>query len=172
MSDIHESINEVIEESYLLGLSEGEIREDLDRFLEICGKVIRENVQDRGMLEKLSEKLARTRALSLIEDRHDAGQGDLLPDAADDAAARERFAEKVARNKRLILRAIRECDPRLEALIDKERFPSPAEKPVPQPGPVASEPRSSARDLVLKTCYAATLLFVLLLVYLVLLQNV
>ena len=172
MADINESINEMIEESYLLGLSEGEIREDLDRFLEICGKVIRENVQDRGMLERLSEKLARTRALSLIEDRHDSGQGDLLPDTSGERAAQDRFAEKVARNKRLILRAIRECDPRLEALIEKERFPSPAEKPEAQPGLVPSKPRGGARDLVLKTCYAVTLLFMLLLVYLVLLQNV
>ena len=68
MANIRESINEMIEESYLLGLTENEIKEDLDNFVEICGKVIYENVHDRKQMQKLTKKLARARALSLIED--------------------------------------------------------------------------------------------------------
>ncbi|MDA0746231.1 MAG: hypothetical protein O2954_06910 [bacterium] len=175
MPDIRDSIDEMIEESYLLGLSENEIKEDLDRFIELCGRLIHQHVRDRKQMQKLTEKLARARALSLIEDHQDApGSEGLFPDEKKAMqSSRERFAEKVARNKRLILRTIRECDPRLEQLVEQARFPDRAPSDKDQPLPiVAPESRSKTKDLFLKTCYVATLLFMLLLVYLVLLQNV
>ncbi len=169
MPDIRESIDEMIEESYLLGLSEGEIMADLDHFVEMCGKVIREHIHDRKQMQKLSEKLARARALSLIEDRQEVENRELFPEGQSVKPSRERFAERVARNKRLILRAIRECDPKLEELIEQERFPGAV---LPQALPIHTEPKSRAKDLFLKACYLVTLLFMLLLVYLVLLQKI
>ena len=53
----------MIEESYLLSLSESEIRMDLERFVEMCSRVISENIHDKKQMQKLSEKLARARAL-------------------------------------------------------------------------------------------------------------
>ena len=177
MANIRESINEMIEESYLLGLTENEIKEDLDNFVEICGKVIHENVHGRKQMQKLTEKLARARALSLIEDHGES----TLPDGEDRfpieetavQSSKERFAEKVARNKRLILRTIRECDPKLEQLIEQERYPGQSTEYISQSLPIDQPPfKSRAKDLFLKTCYVVTLLFILLLVYLVLLQNI
>ena len=173
MPDIRESIDEMIEESYLLGLNETEIKADLDRFVEICGHVIYENVRDRRQVQQLTEKLARARALSLIEDNQEEAPEPAIEDEADDASAptgRERYAERVARNKRLILKAIRDCDPRLESLIEQARFPAKGKPSAPTV--VIDEPKPKARDLFLKTCYAVALLAVLLLIYLVLLQNV
>ena len=107
-----EYIEEIIEESYLLGLSEPDIRTNLDRFVETCGRVIRENVHNKKQMHILAEKLARARALSLIEDQQEDDETeDLLSKDNPLKSPREQLAEKVARNKRLILRAIGECTP-------------------------------------------------------------
>ena len=71
MPETSETIDQLIEESYLLGLSETEIKADLDRFVEICGRIIHEHVQDRKQIQRLTEKLARARAVSFIEEQHD-----------------------------------------------------------------------------------------------------
>ena len=122
------------------------------------------------LVEELAQKLARTRALSLIEDQQD---DDELPidDQVNDRSAREQFAEKVARNKCLILKTIRDCNPKLEELIEKERYPSliqEADGPLPFS---AGACKGTARDMFFRVFYVVTLMFVLLLVYLVLLQQ-
>ncbi len=170
MPNIRESINEMIEESYLLSLSESEIRMDLERFIEICTRVIRENIHDRKQMQKLSEKLARARALDLIEDYQGAEYSETFTKSQAVRPSRERFAEKVARNKRLILRAIRECDPKLEGLIEQERFPGTSQGQFTRTLPLHTGSKSRAKDLFLKSCYLITLIFVLFLVYLALLQ--
>lgn len=178
MPNIRENIEEMIEESYLLGMSESEIRSDLDRFVETCGRVIHENVRDRKQMEMLVDKLARARALTLIEDQNDEDE-DPLPELPMETStvrpSLERFAGRVARNKRTILRAIGECDPRLVSLIERERFPSPKERrsaALGLGGPFATRPTGGVKDMVLKVCYVVTVLFILILAYLVLLQNV
>ena len=174
MADIRENIEEMIEESYLLGMSEGEIRSDLDRFVETCGRVIQVHVRDRRQMEMLVDKLARARALTLIEDQQDDDEealGDLSVDTDDVRSSLDLFAGRVARNKRTILRAIGECDPRLVSMIERERFPSPREQRSDSL-PFPPRPTSRVKDLVLKVCYVVTALFILLLAYLVLLQNV
>ena len=174
MADIRENIEEMIEESYLQGMSEGEIRSDLDRFVATCGRVIQEHVRDRKQMEMLVDKLARARALTLIEDQHDEDQdelGDLPVDPGAVHSSLELFAGRVARNKRTILKAVGECDPRLVSMIDRERFPVP-KNPRSASMPFSTRPTSRVKDLVLKVCYVVTVLFILLLAYLVLLQNV
>lgn len=156
-----EYIEEIIEESYLLGLSEGEIRANLEQFVETCGCVIREHVQDKKQLDMLAEKLARARALSLIEDRVAEGKPAQAP--------REELAERVARSKRLILRAIGECNPRLVELIEQTRFPGqpPVSKPV-----LPVSPGGKVRRLLIRIGTLTAILAALLLAYLILLQNV
>ncbi|MDE2997447.1 MAG: hypothetical protein OXU79_00025 [Gemmatimonadota bacterium] len=175
MPDIRESIDEMIEESYLSGLTEGEIRADMERFVSICGRVIRENVHDRKQTRRLTEQLARARALSLVEDT--SGSRDdtdlLISNAGARSSLKGGYAERAARNKRLILRVIRECDPKLEQLIEQERFSGTLPEPSSPALPIGVDaPRNRVKDFFLKTCFAVTLLLILLLVYLVLLQNV
>ena len=67
MPSTNERIDQLIEESYLLSLSEEEIRSDLDRFVEVCGKVIRENVHDRKQMQELAQKLDGCCLLGRIE---------------------------------------------------------------------------------------------------------
>jgi len=168
--DVRESIEELIEETYLLGLSERDIKADLDRFVESCGRVIRDNVRDRKQMQELADKLARARALSLIGDRTQEESDLLLDSEGGVKSSRARFAKRVARNKRLILRTIGECDPRLVEQIEQARFPAQGEEQLPAL-PISRKPTAKAKNLVLKGCYALTLIFVLLLVYLVLLQQ-
>ncbi|MDP6037799.1 MAG: hypothetical protein QGG64_04555 [Candidatus Latescibacteria bacterium] len=126
----NEFIEEAIEESYLLGLSESEIRTNLDHFIDTCGRVIREHVHDRKQMQALAEKLARARALSLIENHQEGEWGEVIPPQNQDDAL-DSLAERVARNKRLILRAIAECDPALVERIDQIRFPNRTTTPSP-----------------------------------------
>jgi len=171
MPSTSESIDQLIEESYLLGLTQEEIRADLDRFVEVCGKVIRQNVQDRKQMQDLAQQLARARALSLIEDqREDDDEAPVLDEQEDLRSAREAFAEKVARNKCLILRTIRDCNPKLPELIERERYPILTGKAQPAAAHRVDAGKT-ARSFVFKIFYAVTLAFVLLLIYLVLLQQ-
>ncbi len=175
MPDIRESIDEMIEESYLVGLTEGEIRADMERFVSICGRVIRENVHDRKQTRRLTEQLARASALSLVEDAPGSSDDSelLIPEAGARTSPQGRYVERAARNKRLILRVIRECDPKLEQLIEQERFSGSLHEPAAPALPIGGNaPPNRVRDLFLKTCFAVTLFFILVLVYLVLLQNV
>jgi hypothetical protein len=170
----NETIDQLIEESYLLSLSEEEIRSDLDRFVEVCGKVIRGNVHDRKQMQDLAQKLARTRALSLIEDQHEDPDDLEIPEPFEiedgSRSPKEIFAEKVARNKCLILKTIRDVNPALEDLIEKERYPALVQERK-SAMPFSTGEGRSPKDMVFKVFYVFTLLFVLLLVYLVLLQQ-
>lgn len=133
----NELIEEAIEESYLLGLNDDEILENLDRFIDTCIGVIQTHVHDRKRMKMLAEKLAHARLINLIESRQDQ-DGDspletepLLPG---EEPLGNPLAERAARSKRVILGAIAECDPSLVARIERARFPdSPIHPPIPAP---------------------------------------
>ena len=124
MSRVKEAIEEVIEESYLRGLSDKEIRSDFKRFIDTCFSVLQSNVKDRESIGTLTEELAREKACILIADHALDSQGDAAVAGTSGVSGetQEVFAEKVARRKRLILKAIAEYDPDLVRLIDAQRF--------------------------------------------------
>ncbi|NKB66846.1 MAG: hypothetical protein GKR89_07290 [Candidatus Latescibacteria bacterium] len=163
MSRVKEAIDELIEEAYLLGLSEEDILEDFRRFIATCHTVIHQHIKDREILDELFESLDREKAPILMADRAEGTLEEGVIKGADEA-----LAEKVARCKRQIIKVIAQCDPRLEDLIDAQRFQ----------GPVSgerlrhSEPVRDVFDwgkwriLALKTGYAATVALIILLIYL------
>ena len=144
-SKVKEAIEEMIEESYLLGLSEQEIRSDFKRFIDACYSVIEENVKDRSVVSGLAENLAREQTVILIADRAEAPGLDITvgdldesvtdpedPEADDtqtNHAATQEFSEKVAQRKRQILRTIAQYDPQLVRLIDAHRFQGEGDEP-------------------------------------------
>ena len=175
MAELKDTIEELIEESYLMGRSEGEIKADLDRFIDACEKVIREQVRDKAKLEDLAGKLALARTCSLVSDLSDAGRDDRgHQEEGQGRSSAERFAEKVARNKRIILKAIGKCDPRLVELIERERFPGVVHEP--KRLKAHAQPRKALSErshlLILKACYGLTLLFIFYLIYLVWFQKI
>jgi len=115
MRDIREEIEEIIEESYLIGMSEAQIRNDLNRFIDSCIKVVRENVRDRKRMEDIISRLTYVRDRALATNGSGEGRELLGGDA-------KAYAGKAARNKRLILRIIGGYDPKLVELINRERF--------------------------------------------------
>ncbi len=156
-SKVKEAIEEMIEESYLLGLSQHEVRQDFKRFIDTCYSVIQDNVKDRQAVNGLAESLAREQTVILIADRAetdrieadadrtDADRVDPEADstkeppaeslatdpgeATDVEKATQEFSEKVARRKRQILRTIAEVDPALVRLIDEQRFQGETQEP-------------------------------------------
>lgn len=183
MSKVKEAIEEMIEESYLLGLSEQEIRKDFERFIEACYAVIQENVKDRSVVSGLAENLAREQTVLLIADRAEAPGIDItVGDTTEDdvAAATQEFSEKVARRKRQILRTIAQYDPQLVRLIDAHRFQGEGEEPSRPAFPRPRRARnfrnwnfrnrrvdwSQVRLQMLKVGYAMTIAFIIALIWL------
>lgn len=183
-SKVKEAIEEMIEESYLLGLSEHEIRQDFKRFIDACFAVIQENVKDRAVVSELSESLAHEQTV-LIAGRAEGGPGEVpvgdVEEPAEEgrAASSKELSERVARRKRSILRAIAEHDPSLVRLIDAHRFQSDGEEPPrdraafrPLRWPASgSIDGALLRDRFLRLGYAATIALIILLVWLGLMQD-
>ena len=174
-SKVKEAIEEMIEESYLLGLSEQEIRQDFKRFIDACFTVIQENVKDRAVVSGLAESLAHEQTVP-IAGRAEAGSGEVSVD--DEAVSRE-FSEEVARRKRQILRVIAEHDPDLVRLIDAQRFQGDGEEPRRasavlsrrrRPAPRPLDP-AQVRDQLLRVGYVATIALILLLIWVGLMQG-
>lgn len=121
MNQTRDAVEELIEESYLLSLSGEEIRRDLNRFAEVCGWVIVENIKDKRKLDMLTRKLAMVRVSSLISSK--AANLNILGIFKSDGTVRsptERWAKTIARNKRLILKTIEQCEPQLIPIIEGE----------------------------------------------------
>lgn len=116
MADVKDAVEEMIEESYLLGLSEEEILADFSRFIDTCYTVIQDNVKSSESLSRLAENLAREKTSTRDADEAAA----LGKVAARDA--RRACAEKAARRKRMVLKAIADYDPDLVRLINEQRF--------------------------------------------------
>ena len=127
MADVKDAIEEMIEESYLLGLSEEEILADFSRFIDTCYTVIQDNVKSREALSRLAENLAREKTSTRIED-HTTDLGKVA--AKDDQRV---CAEKAARRKRMVLKAIADYDPHLVRLINEQRFQVDFQEEVARP---------------------------------------
>ena len=175
MSKVKEAIEEMIEESYLSGLSEPEIRQDFKRFIDTCYSVIHKNVKDRDVVSGLAESLAREQTCILIADRTEARarQIDVTAPADGVKAPDVEFPGKVARRKRQILRVIAKCDPQLVRLIDAERFQAEIEEPrrLPLRRPAWHFNWQHLRLQLLKIGYATTVAIIILLIWLGLTHN-
>ncbi len=170
MDSVKDAIEEIIEESYLLGLSEAEIREDFRRFIDTCYAVIEANVQNREAISGLAEDLAREKTCVLIADHSDEAAFDEAGGKIKDA--QEAFAEKIARRKRMILKAIADYDPQLVRLIDEQRFQGEIKEIVrPKFMPKQSYNWEQHRQLLLKLGYVTTVVLIMLLIYLGFIQN-
>ena len=165
MPNVKEAINELIEESYLMGLSEQEIRQDFEHFIETCFTIIHENVNDKGAVSGLTESLAREKTCILIADHSEAGALE-ASEEEDEKASNELFAEKVARRKRLILKTIAEYDPELVRLIDEHRFQGKIEDEIARPKfKIRKAPNwEQVRLMALRVGYAATIGVIVLLI--------
>ena len=176
MSRVKEAIDELIEESYLLGMSEEEIREDFKRFIDACYAVIQAEIKDRQVINGLTENLAREKTCILIADRSEAGSGNLeVQEGEQGKADSEAFAEKVAHRKRMILKTIGEYDPHLVRLIDEHRFQGNyvEEEQLKRPKFKGERGRNweRMRLSVLKIGYAATVALIIVLIYLGFIQK-
>ncbi len=160
MADVKDAIEEMIEESYLLGLSEDEILADFSRFIDTCYTVIQDNVKSREALSRLAENLAREKTSTRSAD-HSTALGKV---AAKDA--QRACAEKAARRKRMVLKAIADYDPHLVRLINEQRFQVDLKEVRPKfkAGPGCDWERCG--QLLLKAGFTTVIALILLLLYL------
>jgi hypothetical protein len=114
---IKRQVEEVIEESYLLGLSDLEIQQNLRNFVEICEIVLKDSVKEERDIKITEIRIAILKACLLLSlDTYP------LKKHKDGAASPERsphniLAEQVVSTKSLIRRLIEEYDPKLALAI-------------------------------------------------------
>ena len=101
-------VDDFIHETYLDRLDEKAILKDLERFSEICGKVISETIQDGSKIVELNRRLTSIRQKQMLS-AADEGEDD--PPWSSTPKRRVSRARRVVRNKRLILSAIHEISP-------------------------------------------------------------
>ena len=171
MQKVRDAIEELIETSYLLGKSEQEIREDLAHFVGLCRKTLSTHVQDKQKMNVLAAKLNRIKEEVLADRTMLPNQAERVWADGTAMSATEWLAERTARNKRLMLKAIGECDPQLVALIQKERFGEAAHSfdAAQDRRPIIADARNTLRTnkrklLFLKIAYVIAAIGVFLLV--------
>lgn len=164
MAEIKEAIETMIQESYLLGLSEPEIVEDLQRFVRRCVDVIGQNVKDKRAAEQLKAKLKFIGTRALVPNT--TGENVFKTDGTM-KTSRELLAEQAARHKRLMLKMIGEYDPKLVRAIERERYHR-----IPK-SQIRSGRRMRARTklLILRVCYLILVVFLLILIYIAILER-
>lgn len=173
MSSVKEAIEAMIEASYLRGLSEEEIRRDFDHFIDTCCGVVEANVGDEKAVSNLSESLAREKDCIPIGDQIEAaGPGGKIQEEGEGKSSHERFVEKVAFRKRVVLKKLADYDPKLVRLVDERRYQGePREEPrvrIP-----IGEQRNWEQNklLLLKLGYVGAVVLVILLVYMGFIQR-
>ena len=170
MANVKEAIEEVIEESYLLNLTAEEIRRDFEKFIDTCFLVIKSQVQDRDTLAGLNKELAREKTCVLIAEHDGVRETTETSGGSDISVPISGFAEKVARRKCLILKAIAEIDPKLVRLIDEQRFggdfPDESKRKIKNKNIKSSINREQLRTHMLQIGYGVTVAVIVLLMYL------
>ena len=165
MAGVKDIVDDAILESYLSGLTERQIWDDLEHFAKCCEKVIREHVEDEKKVGELTEKLALARTCTLVNEPPDRPAALFRADGTL-KSPRERFVQKAARNKRLILRAVEKCDPELVTMIQSELY-----RALPRRRRWAVKPGPKFRMLLLKIAYLVMVVCLFLLVYLMILEH-
>ncbi len=127
-------VDDFIHETYLDTLDEAEVLEDLQRFSEICGRVISETIHDGRKIVELNRRLTAIRQKQMLA----ASDDEPRPASwASSSAPRVSRARRVVHNKRLILTAIREISPttaeRIRTTVHPVAAPSPDPATAPQP---------------------------------------
>lgn len=165
MSDPNDIVDDAILESYLIGLTEQQIWADLEQFVTCCRKVVLRHIKDGAAAARLRGVLAQAAMCALSEESPEV-LGRVFRADGVLKGPRERFAQKAARNKRLAMRAIGQYDPQLVALIQRELY-----RAAPRRRGRKRALTPQARMLVLRALYAAMVICLFLLIYLMIVQQ-
>jgi len=119
---IRSNIEELIEESYLLCLSDKEIREYFSEFLDVCDRLLRSNlsIQENSRIARIKIALLRARLYVTenpvhIGKRYNFSEGE--------KSRHEIFAKQIVSAKRTITKLLEGINPRIarEALCEVEK---------------------------------------------------
>ena len=119
MADIKTQIDELIEESYLRGLTDEDIRTDVLQFVEACHEAVKNNSRDKRTMEALLGELTRLRTEVLAEVNEGGGEDVRVP--------HESLAHQAAQAKLRVVDTIRSRDRRLASIIEQWRSQNTAQ---------------------------------------------
>lgn len=121
MQTVKDTIETLIEESYLLTLSEERLDEELDQFIHTCKTIIRENVRDIVRRRRLLRRITSIHATMLKSDKDSQHIHRIL--FGKRGRKHLKWEEKVKRVtgiKRAIIRGIEEDEPQLVYFIEHD----------------------------------------------------
>jgi hypothetical protein len=123
---IKHRVEELIEESYLLSLSEMEIRRYLRNFLDACETILKENISIQGDIRIIGVKIALLKVRLLLREwaQHSVKVPTVKSEGEDKKAKSnvELLAQQVVDIKRLILNLFNSINPKLkEAVVEEEK---------------------------------------------------
>ena len=118
---IQEQIEELIEESYLLSLTEPEIKNYLRNFLKACETVMSENLSIHGDYRIIGVKLVLLKVQLLWRGKVvQVSKSGSIENPGKSAV--EFLAEQVIRNKGIILKLLKDINPQIaEAVIEENK---------------------------------------------------
>ena len=124
MTDMRTRIDELIEESYLVTLTEEKIRQDLLSFLHVCAQTTEESDLSDEMKREIARRLDRYNLYAI--DLESAEE--LISDEDEDQwkvlNKHEQLAHRAARLKMLVLDAIRGVNSSFADELERKRFPN------------------------------------------------
>ncbi len=123
---IKHRVEELIEESYLLSLSEMEIRSYLRNFLDACDTILKENISIQGDIRIIGVKIALLKVRLLLREwaQHSVKVPTVKSEGEDKKAKSnvELLAQQVVDIKRLILNLLNSINPKLkDAVVEEEK---------------------------------------------------
>ena len=123
---IKHQVEELIEESYLLSLSETEIRNYLRNFLDACETILKENISIQGDIRIIGVKIALLKVRLLLREwaQHSVKVPTVKSEGEDKKAKSnvELLAQQVVDIKRLILNLLGSINPKLkDAVVEEEK---------------------------------------------------
>ncbi len=123
---IKHQVEELIEESYLLSLSEAEIRNYLRNFLDACETILKENISIHGDIKIIGVKIALLKVRLLLREwaQHSVKVPTVKSEGEDKKAKSnvELLAQQVVDIKRLILNLLNSINPKLkDAVVEEEK---------------------------------------------------
>lgn len=121
MHPVKDAVEELIEESYLLTLSEEEICWDLDRFSHLCEKIVTQSIHDTGRRKQLLQRLVSLKTASPFSALGSSSLFSLLfRKRKHNRTSKQEFVKRVARVKRTMIKTIERFEPQLIPLIERD----------------------------------------------------
>ena len=120
MQTVKDTIEALIEESFLMMLSEEELERELERFFRTCRSVIRENIRDSGRRRGLMRRIQAIQSVDMGSETESPGLRVPFVRGKKRLPHREDMVRRLIGIKRAAMKAVQELEPQLLFLIEHD----------------------------------------------------